>query len=574
MHFNLRHIAVATFVLILMFGAAVVLEKSVFFSPLQRALRADKIPTAMINYGVFGRVVSRLGLFTPAINDNRRFDRTEPVQSYGERSIFQKKRVVGDWLFEPADHWYNNLPSTKIMSGMPVINNCPVISITVNEADLTGPEGIFTHYDKHGRKYERLACVSYFEDGKLQFETHAGIRIHGGRSRVKKNSYRLYFRKEYGIDRIDPGLLFEEHPYAIKRLVVRYDHPADEPFTSCLAFDISNQLGCAVPSYKSTVCYLNGEDKGIYFIAEHLGRKQWEEHLGHQQFDFARIKSTSDPETVKNYQEFVRVFSKKKGKFTMEFVSQYVDLENFTDIIIAMVFCGTTDGLQGVAFRNRIIKEPRWSWISWDLDHSFVDTKVEYSDNKERQPWQQPGMQLAFSGRKKKHGLRRNLFFKIITEDPQYRKYFLTKYLTALNHVINEDYLNDRLDYYQGLADRMGLNGKELLKPKKDFLAHRPQFIREQLRKYFKLSSFNRYEVRGPDDIQYIIDGHPEHAGYIGYYPKKIPMQIEIASGYLQKFSHWQVNGAPLGSGPSEQSAGMPISFPDKDATITPVFTN
>lgn len=573
MKFKMRRVAASICMVIFMFCGAFVLERSPFFSPLKQALRTDKIPPAMVNYGAFGKVVTRLGLFTPVPNDTTRYAPTEPVQSQDATAIFQKKRVVGDWLFTPRNRWAHELPSSKMVSGMPIIRSCPVISIAVNEEDLTGPDGIFTHPEKRGRKSERLASVSYFENGKMMFETYTGIRLHGGTSRKMKNSFRIYFRKEYGMNRVDPGLLFEDGSHAIKRLVVRYDAPVDEPFTTCLAFDITEKLGCNVPANRPAFCYLNGKYKGFYYLSEHLGRKQWEEHTGHRRFDFFRFRSKTDPVSKANYDEFVKVFSEKKDKFTADFAIRYFDVDNLTSNMMAITFCGTTDGMQGVVFRDRKAEAPRWSWINWDLDHSFRDKNKKKDD--QRSPWEQEGMELAFPSKAYNYrSVKLSLFYKLIMEDPEYRKLFLEKYVFALNHILTEDYFRERIKYYQRMADRAGLNGKVLIKPKKDFLTHRPQFIREQLQQIFNLSPFSRYEVRGPENVQYIIDGHREKNGYVGYYSDKTPMRIEVAPGYPKIFSHWLVNGSPYNSGDSEEGTDVKIYVPGREANITPVFKN
>lgn len=572
MKFTGRHIIIAFIcaALALLCGA-VVIERSAYFDPLKKALRTDTIPPAMINYGVFGEIVTRLCLFRPVQNDATRYAPTGSFQVLDDTLIFQKKRVVDDWLFTSRERGATGLPSSRAVSGLPIIRTAPVMSINVKEEDLTGPDGIFLHYESRGRQFERLASVSYFEDGNMRFETYAGIRLHGGKSRKMKNSFRLYFRKEYGKKRIEPGLLFEDSPYAVKRLVARWDTPATEPFTSCLAFDISRKLGCAVPGNKPVFLYLNGEYKGFYFLSEHLGRKQWEEHTGHRQFDFCRFKSISDPDSEANYAAFVKVFSEKQDAFTAEFVSRYCDTDNLAAYMMAISFCGTTDGMQGVVFRDRKAEAPRWSWINWDMDHSFTDQYKKEDDD--RQPWEQQGMELAFPD-KRYHSVRLSLFYKLITEDPRYRKIFLEKYIFALNHLITAAYFRERLIHYQDIADRAGEDGHALLTPKREFLAHRPAFIRSQLQQIFKLAPFRCYTVKGPDDVWYIIDGNRENNGYAGYYTDKVPMRIRVAPETSRTFSHWLVNGVRHAGAGAEKGGEAEIYIFNRDAVISPVFLN
>jgi hypothetical protein len=374
------------------------------------------------------------------------------------------------------------------------------------------------------------------------------------------------------MNRIEPGLLFEDGSFPLKRLVVRYDAPDAEPFTSCLALDISKKLGCDVPGNKPAFCCLNGKYMGIYYLSEHLGLKQWEEHTGHRQFDFCRSRSTSDPLSDANFKEFVKVFSEKTDRFTAEFAGRYCDVDNLASYMMAVTFCGTTDGMQGVAFRDRKAKFPRWSFINWDMDHSFRDKYRP--EGSERPPWEQEGMELAFPA-KHYQSFRLALFYNLITDDPQFRANFFEKYVVALNHELTKEYFRERISYYQRVADQAGLNGNELVKPKKDFLKHRPHFIREQLSQYFKLSPFSRYEIKGPEGVEFIIDGYKEKSGYFGYYSNKTPMRIELAPGYPGTFSHWLINDKPyICDETEERITSATIYVPEKKAVITPVFND
>jgi len=555
--------------LLLMLAASAGLEDCGYLRPLRQSLQSDVIPAEMINCGSFGRVVSRLGLFQPVPNDFTRFVRTDPFRSDGEASIFQKKRVVGDFLFEPLVGEKRGFLSSQLPVRETKAKGWSVISIVVDQEDLAGPDGIFTNMKGRGRQYERLANVSYYEDGQLRFSTYAGIRLHGGNSRKNLESYRIYFRKEYGVNRIDPDFLFSDSDHSVKRLVVRMDRPQQTPFTTCLAFDIAKRLGSTVPQNKPVLCYFNGKYGGNYYLSEHLSRRQWKEHIGHGNFDFYRYKSTSDYVSEMNYHRSMQLIF-REDRLTMESVAKQIDVENFTGFMMAMAFCGTTDGLQGVALRDKIEPQSRWSWIHWDMDHSFQDVYRHKSDDKERPPWEQDAMELGFPRGKKNHNYRTVLFSRLIREDPIYRRYFVKRFVDSLNHLISEEFFEERLDYYQELAkyERIG-EGK--LQSKRAFLAHRPNHIRSQLERYFGSSPFYRCEVRGPVDTQLLIDGYREFPGFTGYYPKEIPIEIELTDRHARHFSHWLINGEPVYSKDVSMATKLSLSVTE-DVTILPVF--
>lgn len=93
----------------------------------------------------------------------------------------------------------------------------PVISVVTDQANLDLLQDL---PQQRGRDWERPITMEYFAPGgQLQFNIPAGIRIHGGFSRLynPKKSFRLYFRKAYG----GPGKL--EYPLFADSPVTKFD---------------------------------------------------------------------------------------------------------------------------------------------------------------------------------------------------------------------------------------------------------------------------------------------------------------------------------------------------------------
>ena len=63
------------------------------------------------------------------------------------------------------------------------------------------------------------------------------------------------------------------------------------------------------------------------------------------------------------------------------------------------------------------------------------------------------------------------------------------------------------------------------------------------MQQYFGLGEVFSCQVKGPDGIQYHIDGYPERPGYQGNYFKGMPIKVNIASDHQATFSHWLING-------------------------------
>ena len=500
-------------------------------------------------------------------------------------------------------------------------NGWPLISIVVDEEDLYDPErGIIPNYDKRGREWERRAYISYYEDGKLLFETGAGFRLHGDKSRLSARSFRLYFRNEYGADQFKPGVLFGPETGPIKTLVVHYEWPRQMPFTTSMTFDIARRIGCIVPETRPAMLFINGKSRGIYFLSEHVRKEHWGYRIGHDDFTFYNYRKPPDAETQELHRRVCRWTRDKSSRMTMEEAGKHVDVDNLSRYIFSLVFCGTTDGFQGVGVLDKTKADAKWFWINWDVDHSFWDF---YRHGRKRELWQQEAWVLATEQHddwrlagQKEHDVRSILFRRLVNQCPEYPEYMVRLVMDLLNHRINPGFLNSRLDYYERLALSYGKRnlgpeemrrfvgqqpdfvmkqarqhyGKDKTEPRDGepygidfemddyperelyfgeamrlFMENRPHFVRKDMRRYFDVGDSLLCKVNGPPGIRYRVDGFPETAGYQGWYFEGKTITIEIVNSEKWAFSHWIVNG--------ERVEGRRLIHPvTSETVIEPVF--
>ncbi len=104
------------------------------------------------------------------------------------------------------------LPSSRSVPIDEIASGVPVLSLTLDDADLNDPaKGLLPNKRQHGEEWEREGSVSYFDGGKLIFASGVGVRIHGGGSRITapRPGFRLYFRRKYGPRELPPGVLLQ-----------------------------------------------------------------------------------------------------------------------------------------------------------------------------------------------------------------------------------------------------------------------------------------------------------------------------------------------------------------------------
>ena len=489
----------------------------------------------------------------------------EPKKSTGNKKeyfsdlLFPKKRGISENFYTANVGGTGAFPSSRLVKQELLQKNMPILSIAIDDAYLHSEKaGIISNWQQKGRDWERLAYVSYFENGKLQFATSAGLRLHGGSTRNSGLNFRLYFRKEYGKNEIEPGLIFGSNTPPIKRLVIASDR-SNPRFNNCIALEIARKAGCLTPEIKPVYFLLNGKPPIdiAYFIIENLSKKQWINHIGHDDFIFLRLRQQNNVvDDQKRYDQLEEKF-KHKERLTMDEVEKDINIENLSRFIIATVFCGNWDNVQGAAILNNRSVDPKWFWVMWDMDVSFLDLD-----------WGKKGFSITL----RQQEFRMTIFRRLMEECPRYHQYFLRLFMDILNHKINKSFLFSQIETFETISQKMfGSKPYFDSQTMRKFMDNRPAFIRSDLEKYYGQKypvgeSFS-CTVNGASGISYRIDGYPEKPGYRGWYFKGHTIDIQIEKPFQNRFSHWIVNGEKK----TDEHLIIPV---DRETVIEPVFNS
>ena len=208
----------------------------------------------------------------------------------------------------------------------------------------------------------------------------------------------------------------------------------------------------------------------------------------------------------------------------------------------SVLFCGTTDWYQGVAVLDTSKSESKVFWINWDMDQSFIQDV--FSQDVLMTEWQQRTWSLIYTTTPEKSiDVRLKLFSRLMREDPAYRQYVLNLYQNLLNHRLNARFANKRITYYISMLESYGKINTKYMKMLGEFMKRRPEVIRKETEKLFKLGSSLLCRITGTPDIRYEIDGYQEPAGYQGYYFKGSRIKVRVSDAPRKKISYWLVNG-------------------------------
>ncbi|MCI5212060.1 MAG: hypothetical protein D3910_25510, partial [Candidatus Electrothrix sp. ATG2] len=406
-------------------------------------------------------------------------------------------------------------PSSKVITKKHFKKNWPILSLVIDENDFYHPDtGLVPNKSSRGRQWERPVYCSYFDEkGALRFASMAGMRMHGGKRMQLYNSYRLYFRKEYGQSQFSefrPKIGFSGKAEPVKRLVVHHTAWPEGGwhFNNTLAYDIAHRIGCQVPETRLALLYLNGVEQGVYFFVPHIGEQLLAAYFGHNDFLYLKYKSDlSSNNKVLN----VRLWGvlRERGKLTMQVAGKVVNLDNLARHLFSFIFCGTTDYYQGLAVLDTSQPDKKVFWINWDMDQSFIWDV--YSNEIAMTEWQQRGWDLVYMDPPyTANDVRPRLFSRLLHEDPAYRQYVLTLYRDLLNHRLNARFAKERLSYYSTMLESYGKKKTKYMRMLDELMKRRPEVIRKETERLFKLGPSLLCQVTGPPDVRYEIDGYDE----------------------------------------------------------------
>ena len=201
-----------------------------------------------------------------------------------------------------------------------------------------------------------------------------------------------------------------------------------------------------------------------------------------------------------------------------------------------MLFCATTDAFQGVMLRDETASPPRWFWVNWDMDHSFMDLYQQAAE-----PWDHDTFATLLSKRE----LRSGLVTRLLEEDPRYAVRFKQALGDALNHQLTQRFLLERFDHYGRVAQALQVPDQDYLPVLAEFLRRRADVIRRQATEYLPRGQSRRVTLTAPAGASFEIDGHAAMAGYEGWYFDDTAIRLEVTGAWRDRFDRWIVNGQP-----------------------------
>lgn len=185
------------------------------------------------------------------------------------------------------------------------------ISIILPHESLHGENGIITNSTKSGRKWERECSFEIIDpNGNFQTQANCAIRVHGGYSRyaLKKLSYRMYFRKKYGVPQLDYSVFKNSGQTKFKKLILRggfndiWQVPWNDQarYATYIRDQFTRESHIAMGQYSGNGqfyhLYLNGAYRGIYHVVERPDEDFLTSHWPGEEENAEVVKSVRFPD--------------------------------------------------------------------------------------------------------------------------------------------------------------------------------------------------------------------------------------------------------------------------------------
>ncbi|MCK5857142.1 MAG: CotH kinase family protein [Bacteroidales bacterium] len=394
----------------------------------------------------------------------------------------------------------------------------PGVHFDINDPNWTG------NYCMHGDDWERDVHIEYFkQNGIIGFSQNAGMRIHGGGSRVaSQKSLRLYARNEYGEQYFNYRLLSGRNVTKYKRFLLRAsmgDWHGQTIIKDVLAQDLSSKLNLDFQHFQPVIVYLNGEYWGIHTIRDRIDER-YISYLHNIDKDSVEFKDTY-PIDYNNLMDFIEKNSLEIDS-NYEHVKSQVEIDNYIDYTIAELFFKNYDWPANnmKIWRNK--NNGKWRWVLYDLDASFgnanynmllhstlIDSSVAWPNSPES-----------------------TFLFRNLLKNSNFSKRFIKRYAEILNEVYNVDIMTKRLDSITNIyKSEIPEHCNRWFSPndysswksniEKDittFIHNRPCAVQGNIMNYFELSTFgfdcNQKELDTSNTSAIIIAPNPNNGHF------------------------------------------------------------
>jgi hypothetical protein len=451
-----------------------------------------------------------------------------------------------------------------------VNHQTPIISLTTENSNLYGPDGIF---DNWWEDWQRAAYIDYFsENNQLLFSQNTGMQVDGGwggsRSQPQ-HSFRLELANSVLGENAINSLIIPNRPNRTKYSTFYLRNGSNQylqfPYKDAIQEEaMSGTTNNYYSAWRPVSVYINGGYFGLYELREKIDPEYFKE-LDNADLDSLDILSLSVwnnsvlrsvyGSPVDTFYSIYNAFNSLNSASSnyWDEADQYFDMTYYTDYIIAESWMGNVDWPQNnikIMRSNKTNFRYRFCTIDMELAMAPNSWSTCYDDH------------ISYLLSQNTSNPFINIWLKGI-QNNRFRDYFINRFADLMN----TEYLMDRL---LPLEDNF-FNATVIEMQKEYARWGDPSNIQQQMTTFYdnhlmfqsqltERSNQVRNHIESnfnlPNQVDLTLDVHPAGAGKIhistieptvypwqGIYFNGLPVKIEAIPNPGYAFSNWGQNG-------------------------------
>ncbi len=481
--------------------------------------------------------------------------------------------IISARCFDPANLVLPSLVEKNTFLINEAYIGLPVISISSDSVNLydtqtgiyvLGPNDYNPNYPYFGANFwedwERYSYIEYLAtDSTQKFEGAIGLKIHGGWSRAQpQKSFRVKCRDDYGMNKINFPLI-PDKPYITKYKDFNLRNGGNDYGGSRMRDAFMQRLTKGTHNdymgYTPVIVFLNGQYFGEYELRETLNNDYVENNHG--------FPSDSVTVLTENYLEGLNVNDGTLDNFWPMYnaivaadpasptfyslADSLIDLQNFTDYIIAETYYGNGDWSNTQANNIKYWNVPgeKWRMMLMDLDFGYGLYGPTPNDN-------------FLTHATNNSFVHMDVICGKLLANPQYLNYFINRYADLINTTwqqsnvqnVGNSMINEVAPWIPRHHTRWSGNMTNFLNTMTNMLNWNQSRItgaRNVVQSHFSLTG----------QVTYTLDVQPAGAGRIhistiepseiqypwsGVYFKGVPVKITAIANPGYTFNHWGPN--------------------------------
>jgi len=439
--------------------------------------------------------------------------------------------------------------------------------------------GTPANYNQEGKKWERQAHLEIFRpDGKAELRQGIGIRTHGGYSLAHENkTLKLLARNDYDDNAVFNYDFFPndtENDLPVTGVIMRNSGTDAHSTFFRDAFIQSLADSSILDLQKSQPCisFINGTYYGIYNIRTLYNEQYFTNKYGIVPEDVVVIKNPSGgigDEIQAGFQGDEIPFNQlyqfiEKNDMKIEenyaYVETQIDIDNYIEYNILEIYCGNEDWPANNVriWRKRTAKyEPeapygndgRWRWLIFDLDYGLGLFGRSYQADT-------LAMATAVGSTNWNNPDEYTLMLRSLLQNETFKNKFVSRFADLLNTRYSSKTVLEKLNSFQAMytpyieehLKRWNLHRGKIenwmaqVDVMKNYVIHRPHYMRNHICKYFGLDTVEFYLTVGEGGKVRVntIELDSNDTTWYGIYFKGIPVELEAIPQEGYQFVGWK----------------------------------